>query len=819
MDSVITYRQSNWLRWMSWVLWALALAGLIYLAGLTVWLGVTGLFFPYQLDYGEGFMLHLVKEWSQGRPIYKGAEGYPYVMANYPPLTIVLGLALTPILGITYAAGRVWTLLAIAAVAAVLVAWVRWFGYAHRKQAAGRWLPAVTTGLIFVGSPYIYHWAPLFRVDLTGLALTLGGLYVVLLACPPAVPFDELSGRASGRGLRAVSAARGGKAKKGLLWLAAVLFVAGLYAKQSFLFAPAAALAYLFFFVDRWQAITMAVAMAVLGGGLFLLINIFTNGGFWYGLVASNVNPFLWPEFWRQQADFFGTFAVLGLLTAWYVLDKFFLDRATPLRDKVSPVDFYLVAALVSLGFAGKAGAWENYFFEALVVLTLCGGLGLARIGRHGTRLYQIAAPLLVLVQAGLMWHTPGVANDYLRLTRQSNEAIAPILAGTSDPIASEDMGLLVTNDKVLDYCSFQYSQLARAGRWDQAWELGQLRDRNFSRVILEEGTRLDVDRYQRFTREFVSELDRNYRRAQKLGKYELYEPDPLQHERQADFSDQLSLVGWSLHAPAYLSDVSSSRQSLEPGDTVSLTVVWQAQQAMATEYTAFAHLVDERGQGWAGDDHQPHDGLYPTSAWGTGEMVRDVFTLTVPADAPPGLYSVQVGWYEPTTQERLPVGEGTTFRVAVLPVSWVGTGPQAVSPLDTRFGEAITLEGYAWEVDPGMVQVTLRWAADAFLDTDYTVFVHLVDPEDGDRMVAQGDAPPLGGRWPTSLWLPGVRLDDVHAIPLPADPSDVSSSGRNVRPGTYDLLVGLYDPRTAERLLLPDGSDAVRLVGVDVGG
>ena len=34
-----------------------------------------------------------------------------------------------------------------------------------------------------------------------------------------------------------------------------------------------------------------------------------------------------------------------------------------------------------------------------------------------------------------------------------------------------------MTNGKVLDYCSFQYSQLARAGRWDEAWELGRLRD------------------------------------------------------------------------------------------------------------------------------------------------------------------------------------------------------------------------------------------------------------------------------------------------------------------------------------------------------
>ena len=112
--------------------------------------------------------------------------------------------------------------------------------------------------------------------------------------------------------------------------------------------------------------------MAVLSGGLFLLINTLTGGGFWYGLVVSNVNTFLWPEFWAQQASFFGTFAILCLLAAWYVVDKYALERSTPLREKVSLLDIYLPAALASVLLAGKAGAWENYFYEALAALALC---------------------------------------------------------------------------------------------------------------------------------------------------------------------------------------------------------------------------------------------------------------------------------------------------------------------------------------------------------------------------------------------------------------------------------------------------------------
>ncbi len=788
--------QPDWLRWLNRLLWVLALAGLIYLVGLTIWLGVAAMLFPYQLDYGEGLLLHFVREWARGRPIYTEIECYPYITSNYPPLSMLLALALKPVLGITYAAGRLWTLVAIVAIVAMIVAWVHRTGFSLRCSSpkGGRWLPPIAAGMAFAGSPYVYHWAPLFRVDLIGLALTLGGLYAVWRAAPSYVPRESFSSPHPGVAERRRTCV--------FLGLAVVLFVAGLYAKQSFVFAPLAAVVYLFLFADRGQAIGLAVAVGILGGGVFLLVNALTGGAFWESLVVSNVNPFLWPEFWQQIGAFFRTFAILAVLAAWYALDKYVLessrlDDAAPLRTKVNPLDLYVLVALASVGLAGKAGAWENYFFEALLALTLCAGLGLARMICHPTLLVRVLAPLLVLAQVGLMWHSPAVAADYLRVTRHSNQEMAPILASTPDSIVSEDMGLLVSNDKVLDYYGFQYSQLSRAGRWDQAWELDQLRNGRFSLVILEKGTRLDVDQYQRFTREFLSELDRNYGLSCVVGKYELYKRDPLQHERQVDFGKELRLVGWSLNAPP----------EIAPGDTLSVTVVWQAQQALGRDYTAFAHLVDEGGRGWAGDDHQPYDGLYPTSAWGAAEMVRDTFSLSVPTGAPSGLYAIEVGWYDPVTQERLHVDGGGEYRVLMLPVAWRATGPKDLVPFRTRFGELITLEGAAWQEDRDAIQVSLRWVADSYLDVDFTVFVHLVAQGERGPVLAQGDAPPLGGRWPTSLWLPGVALDDSHTVQVPPD----------LAPGVYDLLVGLYDPRTARRLTLPDGNEAVRIAEVDL--
>jgi len=146
-----------------------------------------------------------------------------------------------------------------------------------------------------------------------------------------------------------------------------------------------------------------------------------------------------------------------------------------------------------------------------------------------------------------------------------------------------------------------------------------------------------------------------------------------------------------------------------------------------------------------------------------------------------------------------------------VLPVDWTGTGAGLLAPLDVEFGtgagSGIRLEGYRWQAGPGAneLEVTLRWRAAGHPQGDYQVFVHLLA---GDDLVGQGDGPPLDGRWPTLLWLPGLALDDVHRVPLPAD----------LPAGRYDLLVGLYDPATGVRLPTSTGGDAVRLEGIEMG-
>jgi hypothetical protein len=75
-------------------------------------------------------------------------------------------------------------------------------------------------------------------------------------------------------------------------------------------------------------------------------------------------------------------------------------------------------------------------------------------------------------------------------------------------------------------------------------------------------------------------------------------------------------------------------------------------------------HLVDASGRKVAQSDRQPGGVYYPSTLWRPGERLRDDHTLSLPADTPPGRYTLLVGLYalaEDGTVEALgqPVAAG----------------------------------------------------------------------------------------------------------------------------------------------------------------
>jgi hypothetical protein len=117
-----------------------------------------------------------------------------------------------------------------------------------------------------------------------------------------------------------------------------------------------------------------------------------------------------------------------------------------------------------------------------------------------------------------------------------------------------------------------------------------------------------------------------------------------IEQHVEANLGDKARLLGYNIEG------------SLRPGDTLHLTLFWQALSKVDRDYTVFTHLVDGEGRIWGQKDNPPVDGFYPTNWWEEGEIVRDQYNLAASPDAPPGEYWIEVGMYLPETGERLEV-------------------------------------------------------------------------------------------------------------------------------------------------------------------
>jgi hypothetical protein len=105
------------------------------------------------------------------------------------------------------------------------------------------------------------------------------------------------------------------------------------------------------------------------------------------------------------------------------------------------------------------------------------------------------------------------------------------------------------------------------------------------------------------------------------------------------------------------------------PGDDVRGYLLFGGLEPMSRDYTVFVHLDGPLGL-VANDDSQPGRGVYPTSFWRRGDLVRHEFQLRIPPDAPPGAYVVRAGWYDLATGQRLATPNGDAVDLETLQVN-----------------------------------------------------------------------------------------------------------------------------------------------------
>lgn len=121
--------------------------------------------------------------------------------------------------------------------------------------------------------------------------------------------------------------------------------------------------------------------------------------------------------------------------------------------------------------------------------------------------------------------------------------------------------------------------------------------------------------------------------------------PQPLAHvEGDALFGQQIRLAG-----------IDVTHEEARPGETVTVTLQWEAMADIVEDYTGFVHLVAPGKGDVAQDDHPPLDGGFPTRLWSAGMLVSDRYVLELPQDLEPGPHELLAGFYRPDSGQRLP--------------------------------------------------------------------------------------------------------------------------------------------------------------------
>ncbi|CAG0936605.1 hypothetical protein TFLX_05486 [Thermoflexales bacterium] len=268
---------------------------------------------------------------------------------------------------------------------------------------------------------------------------------------------------------------------------------------------------------------------------------------------------------------------------------------------------------------------------------------------------------------------------------------------------------------------------------------------------------------------------------AQELGVYNL----------QADqlAAPEIKLIG-----------ANRDRDEVLAGETVLLTLFWQAGQKPAQDYAATIELIGAQDQAVLRREFPLGAGRYPTTQWNTNEQIVDLDRVRVPVDLARGVYY----W-------RVSIGRGEPIELGDLRVTApdrVFGVPSIAEAINQTWGGQVTLLGFENSecgTRKAECGVKLWWRAEQDMPEAYKVFVHLLDANGVPR--AQVDVLPQNGARPTWSWLPGEIIADEIVMKVPAD----------LPAGPYRLTTGLYNELDGMRLTLPDGKDYLELATIEI--
>lgn len=137
--------------------------------------------------------------------------------------------------------------------------------------------------------------------------------------------------------------------------------------------------------------------------------------------------------------------------------------------------------------------------------------------------------------------------------------------------------------------------------------------------------------------------------------------PPQAAHPLDITAGPGLRFLGYDVGRRAGEGDLTYVRDTstLNPGDTLALTLYLQARATLPEDYLVSLRLRDAAGRVVAAQDLPPCNGACPPTTWAVGTIVMDEKDLPLPPSLAPGRYRLEVRFLRPDGKEALPLSPG----------------------------------------------------------------------------------------------------------------------------------------------------------------
>jgi hypothetical protein len=459
---------------------------------------IEAVLFRYPLDYGEAPLVNQAMELNAGNSIYRQSIlEPPYTIANYPPVYVGILALFEKAFGPVFWYGRLISVLSAIGSAVMLFLIV--------NSRSRNWKLALIPALVFFNIPYVIGWSMLARIDHLALFFALAGLFALFnkKASQRIVDLNLIFG--------------------------SVLLVLAIFTRQSYaLAAPLAGFLYLL--QKDWRR--AAILTGLVGGLsliLFALLNLLTNGGFYFNIVTANINPFGVERVVNNFKNFLDMAPFLFILSVFGIILIIQKVDGWPLLIGFAFGGFFSAITI------GKIGSNINYFLEFAAGLSLLVGFGLIVLARRSKKAWN--ALILCVFLSLVIWQGVRFIEKVQMDTRGTldtrQEAIEELqdlelLVGQNleGPIlADEYMGMIVLNDESLYLQPFEITQLAIGGLFEQEILLDQIKAETFSLILLQEDSWWVHALQERWTPEMLETIRAHYRLSGQFESTFAYKP------------------------------------------------------------------------------------------------------------------------------------------------------------------------------------------------------------------------------------------------------------------------------------------------------